>query len=356
MVFKAMLVASLAVAGIAQAQYGKNKFEVSQRQLDHLLEHVQKLEQKNRRIGNDFGSAEVMPRERDRRDFLREMGELQDESSLSITRWIERVKSNDIAPPITPPVLVAPADLTLAESFVENTGYAGYYAEAFTAAGQRALKLCEAWRKQVTSNTVGQIVYAQCSGAEQSKFEDGKIGARVNGSLKISFANFVGYEAPRTLTTVYTDNTGYAGYYEEAYQTALKNTQTACTKWTTDIKAMSKGVTLHQNCGAPKLTKGFDGKLWVSIAANVSYTHRPSKSQPTVLSQSFTNSTGYAGYYAEAVKTASAQSEAQCLAWARDTIKNSTAMPVIASCGAAEVLQNGKLDIRVPGVVVLLTP
>ncbi len=350
---KSLLVAALAVSGFAQAQNGK--YDVSQRQFDRLLEIVQKLEQKNRRIGQDFGSPEVMPRDRDRRDFRREMSDMQGDASEQIARWIERVKSNDITAPIAP-LLPAPPDLTLSEEFIESSGYNFYDASSFNNATARAQKLCEAWRTHVTANNAGMILFAQCAGSDQVKMLDGKIGSKVTGQMKLSFSALMGLVPPQTLSNVFAENTGYNFYDETSYQTAVKTVLGQCTKWTAQIKGLSKGLLLAMSCGAPKITKGFDGKLWVTATGLLSYTSRPSKTQPTVLTQSFVNSSGYNFYDATSVKTAGAQSETQCLAWANDTLKNSTALPLIVTCNGPEVVQNNKIDVRFTGKIVLIVP
>jgi len=354
-VFLKSFIAVLVFTGAVHAQ-DSNRYEVSQRQLDRLLDIIQKLEEKTRQIGSDFGSPDVMPRERDRRDFRRQMSDLQSESSGSLQRWIERVKSKDANPPVTPPTLPAPSDVTLSESFVEATGFSSYYEDAFRQASARALKLCEGWRAHVTSNTAGQIVFGQCSGAEQVKLEDGKMGARVNGSMKLTFAALAGVDAPQSITATFQDSTGFSSHYEDAFQTAVKTTLGQCAKWAAHTKSLSNGILLVQQCGAPKIVKGFDGKAWVSVQGLISYTSRPSKTQPTLLQQSFVNTTNFSSYYADAIKTATAQSEAQCLAWASDTLKNTTALPVVVSCSGPEIMQGNKIDVRFQGKIVLINP
>lgn len=331
-------------------------YQVSERQLDRLLEIVRHATGKTRKISNDFGTAEVMPRERDRRDFRNDMSELQNHYGDSVERWIERLKKGEHNPPTPPvvPVLPAPSDMTISDSFVEDSGYTTYYESDFRKAADKATALCSAWKSGIQQSTVGEVTYGQCSGAEQVKLDNGHLGARINGQVKLSFYKLTGFAPLQAITPVFQTSTGYATYYPNDYQKAVDQVLGQCKAWAANLRANSKGVILYHQCGAPKLVKGFNGQLWVTVSASAAYTFKPTGAQPSFLTQQFTNTSGYTTYYPNDIAKAAAQSESQCRAWAQDVLKSSSALPVVVSCAGPEILNNGKIDVRYSGQIVLL--
>ena len=365
--YKMMLVAALAVVFSAQAHQRGDRddrrggrdsgptYTVSERQLDFLLEVINRAGAKAQRIEKDFGSAEVMPRDRDRRDFRRDMADLQ--STEGIARWIERVKKGDNnPPPVVVPVLPAPADVTLSESFVLSSGMNYYYEPEFNKAATTVAQQCAAWREAVTKATAGSVTYGQCSGSEQVKLEDSNIGAKVTGSIKISFAKYTGYVAPKTLTANFSTSSGMNYYYAPEFTKASAKTKAQCEEWANGIRSQSKGLILYVSCGAITRAKGFDSNLFANAVGTVSYAHAPTVSQPSVLAQEFTTSSNMNYYYEPEYNKAVASAKASCANWATDTLKNSSAVPAFGSCSGPELVKGTNVSARYVGQIVLLTP
>lgn len=330
-------------------------FTVNERQLDFLLEMANRVGAKAENIRKDFGTPEVMPRDRDRRDFNRDMMEIQ--PTEMVARWIERVKKGEHnPPPVVVPVLPAPADVTLTESFVLSSGNTYYYENDFKKAADAMAAQCAAWRESVTKASVGTVTYGQCSGAEQAKLEDGNIGAKVTGSIKLSFAKYTGYVAPKTLTATFSNNSGNTYYYANDFAKASAKSQAQCAEWSSLIRTQSKGLILYVSCGAVSRAKGFGGNLYANLVGTVAYAHAPTASQPTVLNQDFTNSSGNTYYYENDFVKAAASSRQQCLSWVTDTLKSSSAVPAFVSCNGPELVQGSNVSARYTGQIILLTP
>ncbi len=344
----------MAVAVASPAEHVK--YEVSQQQFNQLLEMTAHLNDMAAAIEKDFGSNEVMPRERDRRDFKRDMGDLKNHSTQTVARWIDRVKKSDFIPPVVTPLLPAPApnDVTLTETFVQTSGFSTFYAADFNGAATAMSAQCAEWRETVKKNTLGSVTIAQCSGPEQVKLEDGNIGAKVTGQIKLSFAQYSGYVAVKSVSATFSNNSGFGTYYAGDFGKAAANSKRQCGEWVSGVRAQSQGLILYTSCGGTQTVKGLGGNLHASVTGTVTYTHRPSKSEANVLNQQFTNNSGFSTYYEGDYNKAAAASRAQCQAWIADTINNSSALPVFASCAGPEPVMNSNLYARYSGQVVLL--
>ena len=116
-----------------------------------------------------------MPKERDRREFRRQMAELEaiasgskgDSRGPSLLHWIEKVKDSTWTSPGDPGD--GPSPITISETFLESTGFKTVYQDELVRAAQRATRQCDEWRKRVIASSAGTSRYAQCSGPSRRR-------------------------------------------------------------------------------------------------------------------------------------------------------------------------------------------